>query len=257
MIVELLQFRDLIEKHFADEYNRQLTKVKAAIVKQGKIYKERIVSNYMKLTTCVSLLADKFDLPFKYDEFFDYCQSEAVRLSNIIDSTNALAAFWRIVEFLLDAGEIEYGFDFEILETDEVKIRVEDQQDVLKTFMGKQKLLFIRFSTIHQLYTERLSRKGEQFINMETLALYLKTEPGFIGVTRAHSFHSRKYKKRLRTSAYVFEYGKMSLINLERVHYNDDPDPDGAGGAVVHQNTGLENTNFGAANPDAAEDLPF
>lgn len=224
ILIEMLQHREMFKEKYPENFHIQLKKLKESIKEDGGDFKERIVTNYSILLTCIYIFSQKINLPFTYEYFFNFCKKEVVRLSTLINESNALASFWKTVEFLLDQNEIFDGWDFKIV-PGEMSVTVrKDKEDVVKHFETPTKLLYIRFTNIHKMY-ERLCRmnSGTNGINESTLHLYLSQEKGFVGNTKSVRFTDPRTKKSMTTSAYVFNYDELGL-NIEREAANTDTD---------------------------------
>lgn len=223
MLVELLQYRKLFEDKFNDTYAEQMKAIKAAVKDKGENYKERIVQNYSVLVTVLHIFKDKFEFPFTYEKFFNYAVDSIINLSRMIESSNALSGFWKMVEFLLDQELIEEKWDFKIEVLPSVKVVIEGGTERLKTFEKPTKVLFLRLGNIHKLYSEQIRKQtGNVGLNEQTLQMYMQADPAFIGPNKLQRFSSKKTGKSSPTTSFMFDYDRLG-INLERFG-NDLPE---------------------------------
>lgn len=225
MLTELLVYRKLFEDRFYDAYAEQMKAIKVAIKEKDESYKERIVQNYCVLLTVLHILKDKFNFPFTYETFFNYTVDSIINLSSMIESSNALSGFWKMVEFLLDQGLIEEKWDFKIETVASIKIVVEGGHEKTVPFEQPKKVVYVRLGNIHKLYSEQIRRQtGNVGLNEQTLQMYMHADPAYIGRNNSSRFSSKKTQKSSSTSSFVFDLDKLN-INLERFA-NDIPDDD-------------------------------
>lgn len=216
LLVDMLKHREQMLTKASVAYSDIKKSVRESLKIRKKKYKDRIANNYSYLLTAAKVMGEYVDLGFTYNDFYEFCITEIARLSNIIAESNALADFWKTLEFLLDSEQVISGYDFRIETLNKVNI-VEDNKDTTLNFTKPKKVIFIRLNNIHKKYLEVHRRqKGGVGINEQTLLLYIKTEPSFIGSNRSSRF--RGDKGSMSTSSFVFDYEELCKvgINLER-----------------------------------------
>lgn len=220
MLIELLQHRKTFDSKYYDAYGENHKRLKAAVRNQEVEIKERILNNYCVLLSCIDIFKDIFTFPFAYDDFFEYCKKEVIRFSKLITESDALAGFWKTVEFLLDDGLVIEGWDFRIETYTRIMIRTEEGKDIEKTFDKPTKLLLLRLNNIYNHYKKNLKSSGQNYLNDNTIRLYFKSQKGYIGSNGGTKFKNKEGKS-TTTSSFVFDYDLLG-VNLERLIEDDD-----------------------------------
>ncbi|MEI2274739.1 PriCT-2 domain-containing protein [Sphingobacterium sp. ML3W] len=182
----LLSNRSFFEKHFKRDFG---TKVKEFYdtVKAEDI-DERMVKNYAMLLTVYSMMCNRVEFPFTYEQLLKVCKDLLLNQHVIVKGTDDTAKFWQVVEQLFSGLEIQEGQQF-------------------KTGDG---FLYIRIQDVYQLYAEAMHRRREAVIlDKATLEDYLSSDlRTFVGKQKKQ--FGGKY-----TSCYVFKYADLG-INLIR-----------------------------------------
>ena len=223
VLTEMLTFRKEIAEKYAETFYAVMKEMTASINADGVYVKIRIQQNFCVMLAMAKLVGDKIKFPFTYDEFYQECKNEIMKLSNLISDSDSLASFWKMAEFLLDQGMIEDGFDFKIEMKDEVPIlisRSEVGSDGKNTktirFDEPKRLLYLRLNNVHPLYmSSTRTQTGKTGLNQETIVMRLREQPYFIGNNKASSFRSDRTGKSTVTNSYVFDYDMMN-VNLVR-----------------------------------------
>ncbi|MGJ1349002.1 DNA primase [Sphingobacterium siyangense] len=222
ILVELLQYRPLMESKYAELYAKEFKKLSQAFEAQGIRVKSRIQNNFCTMLTIRKLLDGMIEFPFSYDDFFEHVKRSIMTLSQRITESDSLAAFWKTMEFLLEQDMIIDGWDFKIDVRDSVPLIIsrsevgEDGKNTrVKTFEEPKKLLYVRMTNIHPLYMNATRQQtGKTGLNSETIATYMKEQESFIGTIKGVVF-KMKNGNSSTSSAFVFDYDMMNL-NLER-----------------------------------------
>ncbi len=222
ILVELLQYRSLVETKYAEFYAQEFKKLSQAFEKIGVRVKSRIQQNFCTMLTFRKLLDGMIDFPFSYDEFFDHVKRSIISLSQRITESDSLATFWKTLEFLLEQDMITDGWDFKIDVRDSVPLIIsradvgEDGKNTrVKTFEEPKKLLYVRMTNIHPLYMNATRQQtGKTGLNSETITNFMREQESFIGTIKSTVF-KKKNGSSTPSSAFVFDYDMMNL-NLER-----------------------------------------
>lgn len=217
IIIEILEHRKLFKEKFKVTFNEVLSRLKRDIRERGELFKERIVCNHATMLTCAKIIGDKIDLGFKYDKYYEYQLESVINLTRLVSESDNLGQFWRIVEYLLERGEITDGYDFRI--DTETKIRVNrsvsgKKEDMEFMFDKPTKILCLRLTTVFPLFQREMKLgTGTKSVNQKTLETYFESNQAFIGVNPSRRF--TKGEKQTVTSSYIFDYEKLG-INLDR-----------------------------------------
>lgn len=215
ILVEVLRHRKDVVKNFAIEFSALRKKLTEELIESGKQVKSRILSNYCVPLTCVKILSDKLSFPFSYQEFFEFVKQQLIEVNQLISESNAINDFWKTVEFLLDRGIIEDGSDFKIEVKSDVKVIIDRDTKRTIEFNEPKKVLFIRISNVHKLYSEAQRKQtGKNALNEQTLLMYLREQKYYIGMNPGSNFKSKEGKI-TSTSSFMFDYDKLNIA-LER-----------------------------------------
>ena len=154
-----------------------------------------------------------------------------------ISSSESLANFWKMVEYLLDQKEIKDKEDFEIKTVKELTYENRKSEKKVEKFDKPFVGLFIRFSKIHPMYMEAHRRQtGKNGIDLVSLMHYIKNHISYKGYVNSHRFSNSV------SSCYCFDYENMKDINLTRIY---DPD------------TEKDSSKTNSTAESADDDLPF
>lgn len=212
---ELLRHRRYIVANYELRYEQIADRLKHTLAADNITVKTRIAENYTNAITITSLIADKIELAFTLDQFFSYCKTQLVGMSSIINESNALAKFWKMVEYMVDQGMIEQGYHYKVETHSSLRMGAEGREVVTKTFAEPKKLLFIRLNSIHAIYMgETKKQTGKNGIDEATVKIYMKDQESYIGNNPASPFRSSKGVS-TNTSSFVFDYDSLG-VNLER-----------------------------------------
>jgi hypothetical protein len=216
ILVELLAFREDMKLLYADVYGTTKREFTDALKAKRVMAEPRIVSNYSHLLATFNLF-EKLILPVPYEVYFNYCLDEVTRLSSIMSESNVLSDFWKSVERLMDTGAIEYGYDLKIENVGQVKRMLGRDDEESISFDAGQDVLFLRLANVHTPYME-LKRKttAKNGINLQTIEMYLKDQPEYIGKCKSTLFKSKKQAKKTNTSCIMLKYDAFKQANFIR-----------------------------------------
>jgi hypothetical protein len=221
---ELMKHRRYIVANFEQRYEEMAERLKKSLAADNISVKTRIAENYTNAIAITSLVADKIPLAFSIDKFFEYCKVQLIGMSNIISESNALAKFWKMVEYMVDQGMIEQGYNYKVETHSSIRLGAEGRDVVNKTFDEPKKLLFIRLNSIHSIYMgETKKQTGKNGIDEATVKIYMKDQESYIGNNPSSSFKSSKGIT-THTSSFIFDYDALA-VNLERTTAADEELP--------------------------------
>lgn len=216
ILCEILDIRADFTKTFADVFAGVRGQMLADIRAKGGQVPERILKNIACMVSCVNIAAAHFRFPFTTDAFYQYAVEFTRNMAGLINRTSGITEFFKTLEFLQESGRIHEGKEFMIKEVDSITVNTDDGEKQDRSFNGMKKVLLLRLSNVHMQYME-MHRKttGRTPLNEQTLLLYMKDQPYFIGAKKNHRFKDKI------TSCYVLDYDMLN-ISLER-HMPEQP----------------------------------
>lgn len=217
ILCELLAHRELVKDYYAATLGEVKTQMLEALREAKLVGETRIVGNYSHLLAMVKLLGGRLGFPVDYDTFFAHCFAEVCKLSSMMSESNVLSDFWKQVEVLLDMHKIEAGFDFKIENSTYVNRNTSRSSTEVHHFENQTEVLYIRLNNVHTQYMQlKRSATGKSGINMQTIEMYMKDQPYFIGTCKSTLFKSTINKKKMNTSALMLVYTPDRQSNLSR-----------------------------------------
>jgi DNA primase len=217
VITEIIKHRAIIDKKYAMTFSEIFDSIKSDMIKDKKNFEERLLRNFVSTITPLKILIDHAGLNFgfTYEDIYKQSKELVSELSAQISSSEALATFWNLMEFMLDSDTVKDGIDFDIKPEYRVTVNVNGIKEV-KTFTdaaGKEfpdQIVFIRFSKIHPLYLESHRKQyGVNGVDLVSLMHYVKHHKAFVGLVDSHRFSNSV------SSCYAFRYNEMN-VNLRR-----------------------------------------
>lgn len=217
ILLELLDLRPLFAKQFAELFSITRKTLLAELKEEQKTIPERIIKNISCMIAINELVSFNKKLPFSKEDFYQYAKQAAIQMGSLISSTSSISEFWRMLEFLFEKYLIKEGADFKVeMNTTSVTVQNEQKDKEVKTFAAKS-LLFLRINTVHTLYLqEQKKATGKTGLNQQTLLLYMKDQPYYVGYMKG-----KKFDKGVVSTCYVFDYDMLD-INLVREQHNDE-----------------------------------
>lgn len=218
-ILDVIQHREYVSKNLTRIYAEVARELKLAL--KDNEYQNRVFDNYLQLLVTVKMLQDKFNFPFTYDQYLLLTKEQIIDNSETIADSDGLAAFWRIVEYLVENHSIKQGIDFQI--TRESKFDYVPKKGEKQSYDNKNsdKIIFINFNKIWQDYQKEVTkRQGEELIGMTTIRNYFKSKKYFIGL-----FGSRRMGDKC-PSGYALNYSMMQRLGILNVDDINDTQTD-------------------------------
>jgi DNA primase len=241
LIGSILKYREDVDKAYGMTFSSILEHLKDDLVTNNKAFDERLLRNFVSILTPVNIImntTDPLDFNFTWERILDMAGEMISALSTQISSSEAVASFWNMVEFMLDSGLIKENVDFKIRNIgDRQKLIDKNGKHIEINFEDQpQELLFIRFSKIHPLYMEAHRRQyGKNGVDQVSIVHYFKHHVAFMGTIESTRFDNTN------TSAFVFKYKELGC-NLIRT--------------ISGQNEG-ENPDKNTSSSSPSDDLPF
>ncbi len=217
ILPNLLKYRQMVKDRYHVVYGEVKTQMLKKLREASMVGETRIVSNYSHLAAMVKLLSPEVGFGIAYADFFEFCYSEVIKLSHMMSESNALSDFWRTVERLMDTQVIEYGFDLKIESQTNVTKMVNRTTTDIHYFDEPTEVLYLRLAPVHTAYMQlKRSSSGKSGINMQTIEMYMKDQPYYIGTCKSSSFKSIKNKSKTNTSCIMLKYDPMLQATLYR-----------------------------------------
>ncbi len=218
LVNDIINYRDRVESEYTMAYSDLLDKMKDDLTREGKAFEERLVRNFVSVLTPVKIIleTDKpLELNFTFDQLYAYSKEKISELSAQITSSEALANFWQMVEFLLDDHKIEEGVDFKICSGIEITYKNKNETWISEEIDIRKNALLIRFTKIHPLYMEAHRKQfGKNGVDITSLTYYIKHQPAYKGFVSSVRFSNSV------TSCFYFDYDQLK-INLTRSMVNN------------------------------------
>jgi DNA primase len=221
LVGEIISKRELIDTSFGMVFSEIMENMKAELIEENKAFDERLVRNFSCILAPVKILlnsTDPLEVNFTFEQIYDLSKKMISELSVQISSSEALSAFWQMVEFLLEQKMIQEGSDFKISSVMDLDCITKSEQREHLQFVNPKSVLFIRFSKVHPLYmTAHRQQTGKNGVDMVSLMHYIKHHHAYIGYKNSHRF------KDGITSCYCFDYDILGKqVNLDRIPEGSD-----------------------------------
>jgi hypothetical protein len=173
------------------------------------------------MLTCIYFTGKRFQLPFTFDEFVEWAADYTVNLNGLANRTSGISEFWNYVEYLVDSGEIEAGYDFRI-EPEQMDIKLKDETI---QFMIPKRILYLLMNSVYLLYAKGYRQiSGKMAIPKDTLELYMVDQTYWIGRKDGSRFKGEKTGRTANTSCIVLDLDQLP-VNLERAVQQNDEKP--------------------------------
>lgn len=230
IICEMLVLREAFNKNYHKTYNEIHKEISSDIKSAGKTYKNRILESYTVLVASVKLAAETFKLPFTYNEFKTYAVERIIEFSGLINESNALAEFWKVVEYMVNRGELQENWHYRIIGANEITLSDKENRKVQKQFDEPKKLLLIRLSDVFREYARTVKQTtAGKSLNEQTLKTYLYQQNYYIGNNPSQQFKvfdklSGNMKK-MTTSSIVLDYELMNINIEQSSEFEDEREP--------------------------------
>lgn len=223
---EILSHRQYFKENFLNSYNKATDDLREAL---GEIVIEgRILNNWLVIIASFLTLKDKIKTSYNYIELCSLAVNQ-IKLQNAETKTsNEIATFWRIIQYLDADGLIHESADYKIKTVTEFKTDSSSYD-----WSEPTNVLIVQHSRIIPLYRKAGRAMGENILPSDSIDYYLKNDNRFIGRKNSESFHkcdpktgTRLYdaqgnKLRKVNSAYCFLYDKLN-ITLSNSENEDD-----------------------------------
>ena len=231
LTLQLLSYRKVMESQFTDYFRMTTNDVMDKL--DNMAIEDRILTNWIVPLAAYRTLANIIDVDMNYKEMVDI-SVEGIKYQNAqCSQNNELAAFWNMVVYLVNEGEMNEGGDYRIeyvrrLKTDMVKAIWEETKPVL----------YLQKSRLFMLYKKHAKMVGDATLPEASLKYYLKNSRAYLGEKKGVRFKVFKHgipqtyiKDNIRRElssvqrSYCFDYETLERdykINLLQTDDTDD-----------------------------------
>lgn len=195
LLVEILKLRPLVQQHFQQLHRECVKEIQQKVEQGGRRSGDqtRIINTVGMFAAMCHLMenyAPQLRLPFSYADFLALCVEKVKAQIGMIQATNKLAAFFDIVEVLIDRKQLILGRDFRILQPGRGQTLARKKQETYVVPTDQTQILYLRIESIHSAYLAEMQRRGgrEHPLTKQTLFTNLRSDPTFIGETGGFKF---------------------------------------------------------------------
>jgi len=237
--VEIINRRKVIQLHFAKYMYEYQKKVKEDIRKEGGSYQTRIINTVTLFIAMAKVWEDhvrELPMPFTFDQFYQVAKRQIIRQSEELSSTNRLSAFFNTVAMLYSKGQIVSGREFSIETESNVTVQISKSETDNIHWEGEYRRVL--YLLVNDLIMEYQKFHGTESLKINSLRIFMKDHPAFIGQVKSHRFEweyeewaednfSGSVKKVIskgerNTSCIAFDYEKIAAMGIDLVKKKTD-----------------------------------
>lgn len=242
MVIQLLRHRKRVETDFISNYNAAFADIDASLDSQS--VEDRIYRNWVIPLAIFRTLSGVLDVGFDYKEMLQICVDGILRQNGVCKSTNELASFWQVVDYLHQNGDIFIDADYKIKYESTFKGKgIKDKM----IFQRPKPILYLCPKRVMMLYRKNGKTVGESTLPVESLRHYLEISKEYLGTKTSVRFKNLSNSQEATKSetgpngiptsvqtsridwALAFDYNLLVEnygINLEvETAHDDDVDP--------------------------------
>lgn len=181
LTLQILNHRESFKQNFASMYNTTSSDIMNKLGKE--ICESRIINNWTTVAASYRTLENVLDLPFTYKDVLDISVEGIKRQNKECKSNNEIAAFWNVIAYLQQEGQLIKDCDFKIEYRSSLKTtKANHEFDHIKT------LLLLRRGKAFQLYKRFAKQCGENPLPEGSLKYYLENSKEFLGIKQSVRF---------------------------------------------------------------------
>lgn len=210
--------REQVREKFNTEFEFVRTDFSSSF-QDGMVISDRVLNMYCIPLTVYRILAlpsgegagEGLEFAFTYEELKRALLDLILVQKENMFSENEVSVWWRIIEFLIERGELRHGQDI-IVEYSDAETFDEDWsgkrqrrvQYADHTGSGAIRLVYLYIGVAHPLYMKmHYDERRIKGLDKQALTLYLRTSDAFAGLKRAKKFAGKP------KSCLVFEADKL------------------------------------------------
>lgn len=183
LTLQLLRHRKRVEVEFVSNYNAAFADIEVSL--DGQSVEDRIYRNWVIPLAIFRTLSGVIDVRFDYKEMLRICVDGIVRQNGVCKSTNELASFWQVVDYIHQNGEIFNEADYRIKY--ETSFKGKGVTDKI-IFRQQKPVLYLCTKRVMMLYKKNGKSVGESTLPVESLRHYLEISKEYIGTKTAVRF---------------------------------------------------------------------
>lgn len=183
LTLQLLMHRKRVEANFAGNYKVALADILASV--DGDMVEDRILRNWVIPLAIFRTLEGVVDVAWAYRDMLSLCVAGVRRQNRECRSTNELANFWAVVDYLHQNGEVFIDADYRIKY--ETSFRGKGMRDKIE-WQRARPILYLCPKRIMMLYKKNGKIVGDATLPVESLRFYLENSKEYIGTKYAVRF---------------------------------------------------------------------
>ena len=183
LVLEILKHRKRVEADFSSNYKAAMADILSFI--EGESVEDRIFRNWVIPLAIFRTLAGVLDVCFDYKEMLGICVAGILRQNKECRSTNEIANFWNVVDFLHQNGDIFIEADYRIKYENRFKGKGMKENIV---FPRAKPILYLLVKRIFPLYKKNGKAMGDVTLPTESLRFYLENSKEYLGTKNAVKF---------------------------------------------------------------------
>jgi DNA primase len=224
LLIELLMHRDQVKKLLPTAFVSIQSRLMKETKDEGHRIEARLISNYSLILAGTSvMLGIGTVLPYDFETFFKRCKDQIIAHNKMLKDNSAIQQFWKSIEFLFDSHVVVENRDLKVRSESHVTVKEGSSTKEIK-FNSPKNVLYVRFGNLYAIYAKYArERTGKPAIAEDTLLLYMKEQPFYIGLAPMTSWEDK------RTSSFAFDYDQMQELGFvfEKNNHSTNTDQSG------------------------------
>ncbi len=224
LICEVLNHRDAVEDKFEETFRGKIDQVNEFFEAKKFDPSERIRSNYCTILSLYDILCNHIKLPWKTDEYFNFCVERIERDTENLSQNDQLADFWTTFENLFYSGVIKPNSHFKIKDgykQSTISVKPADRSPQLDVPVPKTGVMLVRMKLVHQLYFNH--NRSDDKLSERNLLDYCKQKNYYLGYVSSEHFSIDQGAGNIsatKTSCYAFDLEKLGMVGISENVYN-------------------------------------
>ena len=238
LTLEILKYRPQFEAGFREAYQKVANDVQEELSKVT--VEDRIRNNWLVPLSAFYVLAPMLKLPFTYHDLLNIVTKGIINQNSQTKKNNELAAYWDVINFLRNDGQIAYNGDYCVKYETDLKTRDKETWH----FGTAKRVLYMKIKQTAELYTLQGKRTGEPLLPKTSLEYYLENSSAYLGkkvvrfkdiihgIVQYDSIQGadgsvRTVQKSHTEQAYCFDYDKLvELYDINLIPGDEDDNED-------------------------------
>lgn len=181
LTLQILNYRENFKQNFGAMYNTTSSDIMNKLGKE--ICESRIINNWTTIAAAYRTLENVLDLPFTYKDVLEISVEGIKRQNKECKSNNEIAAFWNVIAYLQQEGQLVKDSDFKF----EYRSELKTTKSQFK-FDHVKAILLLRRGKAFQLYKRFAKQCGETPLPEGSLKYYLENSKEFLGIKQSVRF---------------------------------------------------------------------